>query len=34
VAAACIDKGEYEIAETLASGILDELRAVRLLRRK
>jgi len=32
VAAGCIDKGKYDIAETLASQIVDELRAVRLLR--
>lgn len=31
VAAACIDDGKYEIAETLASQIVDELRALRLL---
>jgi hypothetical protein len=34
VAAACIDDGKYDIAETLASGIVDELRARRLLRAK
>lgn len=34
VAAACIEKGEWDIAETLASNIVDELRAVRLLRAK
>ena len=34
VAAACLDKGEYEIAETLLGNIVDELRALRLLRRK
>ncbi len=34
VAAACIDEGKYEIAETLASGIVDELRAMRLLRNR
>lgn len=33
-AAACIDDGKYEIAETLAGQIVDELRAVRLLRNK
>jgi hypothetical protein len=32
VAAMCIDKGQYDIAETLAQGIVDELCAVRLLR--
>lgn len=34
VAAGCIDKGEYEIAETLTGQIVDELRAVRLLRNR
>jgi hypothetical protein len=34
VAAGCIDKGEYDIAETLAGNIVDELRAVRLLRNR
>lgn len=34
VAAACIDEGKYDIAETLASGIVDELRAMRLLRNR
>lgn len=34
VAAGCIDQGKYDIAETLASQIVDELRAVRLLGRK
>lgn len=34
VAAASIDSGKYEIAETLASNIVDELRALRLLGRK
>ena len=33
VAAACIDNRQYDIAETLASNIVDELRAVRLLRK-
>jgi hypothetical protein len=32
VAAGCLDQGEYDIAETLASNIVDELRALRLLR--
>jgi hypothetical protein len=34
LAAECIDKGEYDIAETLAANIVDELRALRLLRRQ
>ncbi len=34
VAAACIDKGDYDIAETLAGNIVDDLRALRLLRGK
>jgi len=34
VAAACIDDGKYDIAETLAGQIVDELRAMRLLRNK
>lgn len=32
MAAECIDLGKYDIAETLAGQIVDELRAVRLLR--
>ena len=32
VAAGCIDEGKYDIAETLASYVVDELRAVWLLR--
>ena len=31
VCAGLIDRGEYEIAETLAGNVVDELRAVRLL---
>ena len=31
--AGLIEKGEYDIAETLTSQVVDELRAVRLLRR-
>jgi hypothetical protein len=34
VAAGCIDQGQYEIAETIAGQIVDELRAVRLLRNR
>jgi hypothetical protein len=34
MAAMCIDKGEYDIAETLAATIVDELRALRLLRHR
>lgn len=34
VAAACIDDGKHEIAETLAGQIVDELRALRLLRNR
>lgn len=34
IAAACIDQGKLEIAETLASQIVDELRALRLLRQR
>lgn len=30
VAAACLDDGKYEIAETLAAYVVDELRAVRI----
>ena len=33
VAAGLIDKGSYALAETIAGNIVDELRAVRLLRR-
>ena len=32
VAAECLVQGEYEIAETIAGQIVDELRALRLLR--
>lgn len=32
VGAACIERGEYDIAETLIGNIVDELRAARLLR--
>ena len=34
VAAACIDQGEYDIAETLSSGIVDELYALRIVRNR
>lgn len=33
IAAGLIDKGKYDIAETIAGAIVDELRASRLLRR-
>ncbi len=34
VCAGLIDKGEYDIAETLTANVVDELRLVRMLRRK
>jgi hypothetical protein len=34
LAAECVDHGYLDIAETLASNVVDELRAVRLLRRE
>jgi hypothetical protein len=34
VAAGLIDEGAYDIAETLADNVVDELRALRLLRHK
>jgi hypothetical protein len=34
VAAACVDAGKLEITETLTGQIVDELRAVRLLRNR
>lgn len=34
VAATCIDAGKYDIAETIACHVVDQLRALRLLRNK
>lgn len=33
IAAGCIDKGEYAIAESIAGNVVDELCAIRLLRK-
>jgi hypothetical protein len=33
IAAGLIDKGKYKLAETIAGNVVDELRALRLLKR-